>query len=492
MFRLFDREYANSGILFLLVAVALAGCHASTHPDVAHLNEVNRLVRDRTTSTIDALALLATNPRIEQPSPVGTLTLRDAVDRTLMHNLSLVASAENLSIAQVQLAQAGLFQNPNIGQTGAFYFPLSAQSAAVAFDVAISQTLNTFFTRPYKVAAAKAQRFQAGIDIAAQAFDLAQQAAGKYGEMAHLLRNRKLAVKIASSYRRAWNAAEARAKVGMIPKPDVNRARLHYEDTQRQIRHLDTQFQRATREMNWLMGISSIPQWQLPMEIAEPPQNLIGIPDSSELETLGHRHRMDFLRADFDRNIAETNIKLAKLGMIPQTTIGVDAARDSSRKWTGGPSFNIELPIFDTGKVVLALAESQWRLADKTYVALRGQVSQDVRTATDNVRISEEDVRFYRDQQIPQEEDNVRLSELSFRLGNSDLDDLLNTLREYVSTLQAYEDAIDGYQQNIIALERAVGMVLQRMTEQAAREGFPATLPVTQPATQPTTQTSRP
>ena len=171
----------------------------STGPSSRQVGEVNRLVRDRTTSTIDALALLATNPRIEQPSPVGTLTLRDAVDRTLMHNLSLVASAENLSIAQVQLAQAGLFQNPNIGQTGAFYFPLSAQSAAVAFDVAISQTLNTFFTRPYKVAAAKAQRFQAGIDIAAQAFDLAQQAAGKYGEMAHLLRNRKLAVKIASS-----------------------------------------------------------------------------------------------------------------------------------------------------------------------------------------------------------------------------------------------------------------------------------------------------
>lgn len=480
--------------IVLCFAVSLVGCHASTNPDRDHLAAIDRLVTDRTTSGMNSMKLLGTDPRVESSPPSGTLTLHEAVDRTLAHNLSLIANAENLPIAQAQLAQAGLWQNPTIGQSGAFYAPLSGQGGAIAFDILVTQTLNTFFTRPYRVAVAEAQRFQAGIDLANQAFDLSEQAAGKYAELSHLLRDEKLARKVSASYRRAWDAAEARIKVGMIPRPDVNRAKLHYEDSLRQLLHLHTQYLRAAREMNWLMGISTSPQWQLPIEAGELPPELAGIPHSSELEKLGHLHRLDFLRAGFDLKISEVNIKLAKLGMIPQITLGVDTARDGSRKWSAGPSFNLDLPIFDTGKVAVALAHAQHRLADKTYVALQGQVSQDVRTAYDNVHTSEEDVLFYRDRQIPQEEDNVRLSELSFRLGNTDLDDLLNTLREYVSTLQAYEDALDGYNQNIIALERAVGMVLSRMTEVAAKEGFPAarpSMPSTQPSTQPITRPAR-
>jgi cobalt-zinc-cadmium efflux system outer membrane protein len=468
--------------------MGVAGCHPPVGPDERHLADIDRLVASRTTSRIDAMVLLGTDPRVESVQLTGTLTLDEAVNRTLARNLSLIANSENLLIAQSQLAQAGLWINPTLGQTSAFYAPLSGQGGALAFDILISQTINTFFTRPYRVAVAEAQRFQTGIDLASQAFDLAEQASGKYAEMSHLLRDYKLALKVCASYKRAWDAAEARIKVGMIPRPDVNRAKLQYDDAQRQARHLRSQFLRAAREMNWLMGASSPPQWQLPPAASEVPDDLPSLPEVSVLETLGHRHRLDFIRADFDRKVADTNIKLAKLGMIPQITLGYDAARDSSKKWIAGPSFNLDLPIFDTGQVAVVLAQAQQRLADKTYVALNGQVSQDVRTAYDNIRISEEDVRFYRDQQIPLEEENVRLSELSFRLGNTDLDDLLNTLREYVSSLQAYEDALDAYNQNLIALERAVGMVLRRMVEQAAKEGFPTTRPLTtKPATRLTT-----
>jgi outer membrane protein TolC len=464
-----------------LLIAAIGGCHAPTHPDPQHLAAIDALVAERTTSQINTMRLLQADLHVEVTPPTGILTLEEAIDRTLAHNFSLIANAENLPIAQSQLAQAGLWQNPTLGQTGALFFPLSGQGGLPAWDVEIGQLVNTFLTRPYKVAVAEAQRFQAGIDLATQAFDLAEQTAGKYAEMGHLLRDRKLAEKVSAFYKRAWDAAEARMKVGVVARPDVNRARLQYEDSQRQLRHLGTQYLRAAREMNWLMGISSSPQWQLPPEVGEAPRALAGIPDAAEMETLGHRHRLDFLRADFDRRIAATNVQLARLGMIPQFTALFDVARDGNKKYSAGPAFNMELPIFDNGGVGIALAGAQQRLADKTYTALHGQVSQDVRTASDNVRISEEDVRFYRDQQIPQEEENVRLSELSFRLGNTDLNDLLNTLREYVSTLQAYEDAIDGYNQNLLLLERAVGMVLPRMMEEAAKEGYPATQPATKP-----------
>ncbi|HVR86814.1 MAG TPA: hypothetical protein VMU54_20995, partial [Planctomycetota bacterium] len=45
---------------------------------------------------------------------MGILTLEEAAGRALVRNLSLVASAENVAIAQATLAQAGLLGNPSV------------------------------------------------------------------------------------------------------------------------------------------------------------------------------------------------------------------------------------------------------------------------------------------------------------------------------------------------------------------------------------------
>jgi cobalt-zinc-cadmium efflux system outer membrane protein len=479
----------TSGIAaaLLLTFGGLVGCRsADPHPDPAHLAEVDALVAMRTSSAIHTSQLLKGNPNSGAKPLTGALTLSEAIDRTLTHNLTLVASAENLAIAQAQLAQAGLLQNPTLGQTGSFAFPLYSHAGVTPFDLLVSQVINGFFLRPYKVAVAEAQRFQAGIDLASQAFELSQQCEAKYEELIHTVRNKRLAEKIADSYKRAFDAAQARAKVGMVPQPDVNRARLQYEDARRQIRHLQAQYERGAREMNWLMGISGTPLWQLPEQAMGSATVVENLPREIFVEDLGNRYRLDLLRAELDLKVSEANLKLAKLGMIPEIAVGVDVARDTAKHWTVGPAgFSIQLPIFDTGRVSVILAEAQLRLATKTFAATRGQVGQDIRTAYENLQISGEDLTFYRSQQIPQEEENVNLAEKSFSLGNTDLDSLLNTLREYVTVLQAYEDAIDAHHGNVIALQRAVGLVWDRILSAPLPSTLPATRPTGQPALLP-------
>ena len=57
----------------------------------------------------------------------------------------------------------------------------------------------------------------------------------------------------------------------------------------------------------------------------------------------------------------------------------------------------------------------------------------------------------------------------SFRLGNDDLDALLNTLRDYVTALQNYEDATQAYQDSSTALQAAVGLAWNQMMNCAWR-----------------------
>jgi len=489
------------------------GCQSqSVRPTAKELSEVNTLVGDRVGKPIDAQQLLDTDPRQPPPAPVGELTLEEAIDRALSHNLALVASAENLTIARAELVQAGLIQNPTIGENSGILFPISPTSAATSFDFNIAQVLNSVFTLPLKVAQARVQSAQAGIDLASEAFVLAEQAQTKYQEMVHTQRSIKLAVRVEELYRRAVQAAEARQKVGIVPTPEVNRARLQYEDARRQVQHLHTQYSRAAREMNWLMGVATSPHWTLPAKAVDEPPSLPPPPESDSLEGIALKYRLDVSRAKLDLEVGRLGVELARKGLIPQIQVGFDGGRDNGKNTFGGPFFDITLPIFDPGVVALHAAEAQQRKFDKTFVALQGQVRQDVRTAFDNWRIAADDVRFFRERLIPQQEQNVQLMEMSFRLGNDDLDSLLNVYHDYVAAQQSYEDAIQAYQDASVAVQGAVGLAWSRMLEQAgiaatttgstgstgstsspqagsphAGSGQPQTQPATFPGTQPGT-----
>ncbi|MGD0770255.1 MAG: TolC family protein [Tepidisphaeraceae bacterium] len=451
--------------------MAMNGCAGWTKPkpDTQHLAQVNHLFDDRYAFVLDTEQLLKTDLRMDVEGPAGVLTPGEAIQRALAHNFSLVTQSESLAIAQANLVQAGLFENPDLGQTSAFYFPISPGTGpATAFDLEITEAINGFLTQPHKVAIAKAQRLQAGIDMANQAFGLAQQVQTQYDQLAYITRDGVLQRRIAHTYKQAVDEAQAQLKAGLVTRADFNRAVIAYEDTLRQAHHYDTQYEGAARQMNWLMGVRSAPQWQLPKSVSESPNVIAALPQEGDLEQLAGKFRLDLLRADYDRKIAETSVKLARLGFIPQTTLGTDWARDGNKNWTGGPNFTTVLPIFDPGIVAFWLAKYQQEQTERTYVTLQGQVKQDVLNASNALQIAAEDVVFYRDVTIPQEEENVKLAQLSFKLGNSQFDDLLNSIREYVGVLQNYEDAIQAYHQALIGLETAVGLSFPRIEHETA------------------------
>lgn len=473
-----DQEHALWFGVWLpgLLGVVLSGCNAG-HPSPDQIKQVNQLVQDRAAIRWDVGRLFSKSDRAPAP-PIGELTLQDATERALAHNLSLIASSENLSVAHAQLVQAGLIANPTVGQSSGLLFPFSSHGYP-SVDGNITQVLNSIFTQPTRVSVAKLEEIQANIDMASQAYLLAQQVDGKYQEMIQLLRRQRLATRIEDLYARAVRAAEARRKVGIITTPELNRARLSYQDARRQVQHLTTQYARAAREMNWLMGYSTAPAWHLPQAVVEDVGTVPVPPQVARLEQLAGRFRLDLLRADLDRKLGQRGLELARLGMVPEITVGGEVSRDNQHNLSGGPILiGISLPIFDPGIVAIELAKAQARKADKTYAALQGQVGQDVRTAFDNWRIAADDVSFFRESLIPQQEENVRLMETSFRLGNDDLDTLLNVYQSYVSQLQSFEDAIQAYHDSGVTLQQAVGLTWDRMLNESG-----ASAAATQPAT---------
>src|SRR5258708_30270235 len=95
------RPRTRSVVIALPLTLAIAGCHAG-HPSSQQITQTNQLLADRAATRWNVAALLENKPALP-PEPVGDLTLREATERALAHNLSLIASAENLSIAHAHL-----------------------------------------------------------------------------------------------------------------------------------------------------------------------------------------------------------------------------------------------------------------------------------------------------------------------------------------------------------------------------------------------------
>jgi cobalt-zinc-cadmium efflux system outer membrane protein len=491
--------------------LAVTGCRGWVKPelDQNHVKEVGALFKERySDEALDLVKLTKADPHAAVPGPKGELASDEAVRLALEHNLSLITQAESLPIAQANLVQAGLLPNPTVGQTSAFYFPLSGQGGYTAFDMFLSTTINEFWTTPRKVAIAKAERFQAGIDVSTAAFNLAQQTRQQYEQLAYLSRDGALQLRIAQTYKQAMEEARVMLKSGLVTKSDFNRALIAYEDNMRQAHHYQTQYEGAATQMNWLMGVQGPVEWKLPASIQDSPKVLPALPNEKRLEELAVKYRLDLMRADFDREIAKVGVDLAKMGFIPQVTLGFDAARDSSKNWTGGPLFSTSVPIFDPAIVAYWTARYQQIQTESTCITLQGQCRQDVRNALNALQVATEDVTFSRDVTIPQEEENIKQAELSYKLGNSQFDDYLNSIREYVGVLQGYEDQIQAYNQAVIGLETAVGLSFKRIAEMSAGsvnspttgpdipglKNLPAAAPAEhhpfslEPSTQPSTQ----
>jgi cobalt-zinc-cadmium efflux system outer membrane protein len=460
-----------------LLIASVAGCHSpSVKPDDAFLHQVDQQTATRLGTPVAAGALLASHPRAAAAAdcgPTGVLTREEAVARALSQNLSLVASAEGIAVAQAQLVQAGLLPNPTLGQNSGVIFPIhpSAGHVSVDFNIQSQSIINALITRPDHVKVAEIQRVQSGLDLSSAAFDLAIQVEAKYDELIHLRRASAAADEVLKVYERSASAAQARVQVGVVPLPEVNRARLQADDARRQVRRLKAQFERASGELQWLMGCGGRPAWTLDDAAVAGAVETLPLPQEQDAQDLAEGWRLDLERACLDGTIAEANVELAKLGKIPLINLGPQFYWDSAGVVSGGLLLaSMTLPIFDSGQTAVDLAETLRRKTEKTLVALREQTRQDARTALASADAALDDVVFMRDRTIPQQKENVELAQKSFEAGVSDLDSLLNVLHDYAAALQGYEDAIDAFHGALVSLQRATGVSATRMTAEMVEQ----------------------
>ncbi len=448
----------NLGRILIPVVSMLLAC-ASVQPTGAR-HEVGELVErrvglaDAIPEKQDAESRARVRARVAALM-ADPLTEERALQVAMLNNRGLRAVLEDLGVAQAELVQAGLLENPVISGD----LVNSTRGNGLGGGLALSQSLLSAFLIPAKRRVAKARLAHAVVTVGQATLMLARDVrvafvGAQAAEQAlGLHRNRAQAAEA------AYELAQRQFDAGNIAPLDqqlfaaaLDRARVELADAQ-----LVTMT--AREELTRLLGLwGEDITWSFaaPLMIDLPPEAGLG-----QLEQQGVRDRLDLSAARIETRSIEYALTLRRRGMVPQLNVGLSArnevGNDVGHEWVLGPSLSLELPIFDPGHADIARIQAFLRQAQHRLQDVAIHVRSEIRVHRAELVAARRKVDYYQRTVLPRAESITELTLQQYNAMLVGTYQLLETRRDQIDAQQEYVEALRDYWIARSELELAVG-----------------------------------
>lgn len=445
------------------------------------------------------------------------LTVDEAVRLALLKSPALQSVFQEIGASRADLVQAGLLTNPS--------FSLLAQlpegGGRAKLNMGLGQELVDLWQIPVRKKIAEAQLEQTVLRVVQQAVDLTADAKSQAYRLLALQQAEAIANENVALVEKSLQLAQDRFNAGETGKLDVNLVRTSLLETRLQL--IDVQRQRRLAETA-LANTLGLSRWEQPWTLRDDlPTAFPLAQDERALLLFAMSERLDARAAALRVQAAEDEVRQQYLKIFPSVAAGIEWERPDSRALPGrklladtaresvangqltapsieskaqrdaeeraivdsllGPSLQITLPIWDQNQAQIAKARYRAEQQRKDYETLLDSVARQVQDALVVARTADEQVRFYRDQSLPQANENVESARRMYRAGEKDIIVLIDAQKSLIVQRQAYVNVWRDYAIAMAELERAVGGRLPPIS---------AAQPTSAPATRPVGGTDQP
>jgi len=443
----------------LVLALATGAC-ASTKPTEARRDVGDQLAarggpRDVITPEQDARSREEVRARVDALL-AEPLTEEHALQVALLNNHDLLATLEDLGVAQSELVAAGLLDNPVLGGD----LVISTRGYGLGGGLALSQSLLSAFLVPAKRRLAALQLEMAVVGVTDAALALVRDVKVAYAEAQAARASLRLHRTLAQAAEVADELSQRQHEAGNLPDLDrglfasaLDEARLHRSEAQ-------LQWVEAREQLNRRLGLWG-PRvgWTLAGDaLPEPPAREA---DLSALEQAGIEQRLDVSAARYEVESMQRALELRRRGLVPDIEAGVEARNevgdDEGHEWVVGPSLSIELPLFDPGHADLARLRAQLRQSEHRLQQRAIEARSHIRVQRERLVIARRRVQYLAETVLPRWE---TLSARALERYNGMLlgaYDLLDLREEALRVRQDHIEALRDYWVARAELERAVG-----------------------------------
>lgn len=383
------------------------------------------------------------------------LTVEQAVTIALQNNREMRANLEAIATARADLVQSGLLPNPVLSV--AFGFSIDGSGGATTVSASLIQQLADLWQRPARQDAAAASLREQILSVSDSALRLVADVRGDHARILYAQHGIALTESHIELVQRSIELTQRRIRAGEATDLDANRLRQLQFSLQAELTQQRLELGTLKREMLSRIGMAQLrADWSADDAIIMPASAASEMTEDQLIE-LVHVQRLDVAAAKQAFEALRHELRVAKLGAIPDVDAGPAYEREDDRRDELGAAIDVEIPIFDTNQARVARAMSQLRRARAEYEDAAQTAIAEVRNAWLQTRTAQELVTFYQENVLTLAADNLSLAERAFQAGQVDMTVVLETRRQLIEAeiqLNQFEVAAEA---SMIELEYAVG-----------------------------------
>ena len=367
------------------------------------------------------------------------LTADEAVQVALLNNRDLQAVYSDLGVAQADLVQAGLLNNPIF--EAAVKFPTSGGQANLEF-ITVMNFLDVFYM-PLRKRVAAARFDEAKLRVTGAVLDFAARARTAF--YLHQANEQMLELRqtIVQALNASLDVARRLNEAGNITDLDLARERALAEAGKLALRSAEISVRQSREQLNDLMGLwGRNTEWQTDERLPEIPSQPM---PTEDIERVVLSRSIDLSHARQRIIVAGEQLGFNKTtALIPELGFGPFAERNEGA-WEAGPVLEFPIPLFDQGQARVGRAAAELRRAQQEYYALAIRIRSTARAVRDRMEGFRDRALYYRDIMLPLHERIVNESQLQYNAMQLGPIQLLRAREQQIETAVAYVEALRDY-----------------------------------------------
>lgn len=383
------------------------------------------------------------------------LTVREAVEVSLLNNPRLQARFFDVGIARSDVVQAGLLSNPSLSM--ALRFPTDGGSSI--FEASLVENIATLWQLSPRKRAANERLEEAILSLARDASVLAFTTKAAYFRAVASKRRYETASENRDIAQRLLDVALARQQAGAGGEVDVVLARSELLEVELSSRQVSLEVFEAAKDLAALLGLAT-PPTELGLTDSLPEASAASFSIEDALRA-AEANRLDLKAAQHAKEAAKASYDQERKRVFPLLEVGADLEDDSGL--TLGPAVGLELPLFDQNQARIAAAQFAYLQTDKLLRALTTDITQEVRGKFQRWTTALDVTRFYRDELLPVRTNSLELAREAYRAGQTSFLALLEAERRLLQARGSYVDALRDASLAAADLEATTGLSFERL-----------------------------
>lgn len=422
------------------------------------------------------------------------LTVEEAVRVALLNNRSFQALFYDIGASRADVVQSKLFTNPSISLID--QFPEGGGRSKFTFGLA--QPIADLWQIPVRRKVAEAQLEQTVLTVAQRAVELTTDAKTRCYRLLALRDAANLARENLELAEHTLQLTEQRRSTGEVGQLDVNLARAGVIEARVEVAAAERDASIAHASLAETLGLARHAEgWQLNGALSTEPSSP---GDAIALLEFALSRRLDLRALEFQVDAAEQEVQRQIVRAFPDVAVGFELERPDRRALPGrhvladtarasvrngqltapdietrgqrqlaksqiidavlGPSITLTLPIWDQNQAQVAKARSVYEKRRKEYAAQLDVVASQVLASFAAVEGTEEILRTYRDELLPQARSNIDIARQAYSAGEQSIIVLIDAQKELNRVRAAYLGLLRDRAIALAELERGVGHTL--------------------------------